>query len=145
MFELSELSSFDDSLREKSLGDAKIRTCDSIGSHSLYEVSNISLVYMFGSFHMTDLIGICSTDSIYHVFKWKCKLNLHHVPCTFCFFEQNVNEKEQIFCRFCFSCEYTLAIGKSMSKWKQIRVHSPRQSAMSPNEQHIRRHHQFFQ
>ena len=48
MFELSELSSFDDNLREKLLGDGKIRTCDSIGSHSLYEVSNISLVYMFG-------------------------------------------------------------------------------------------------
>ena len=53
MFELSELSSFDDSLRKKLLGDGKIRTCDSIGSHSLYEVSNISLVYMFGSLHMT--------------------------------------------------------------------------------------------
>ena len=58
MFELSELSSFDDNLREKLLGDGKIRTCDSIGSHSLYEVSNISLVYMFGSLHMTNKTNI---------------------------------------------------------------------------------------
>ena len=66
MFELSELSSFDDSLRKKLLGDDKIRTCDSIGSHSLYEVSNISLVYMFGSLHMTPQVCVDYLNRINH-------------------------------------------------------------------------------
>ena len=38
---------------KKLLDDGKIRIRNLIGSHFLYEVSNISLVYMFGSLHTT--------------------------------------------------------------------------------------------